>query len=82
MPLSQISTFLLLKWLHFEIMFNMSAGAKNWPFFILIGKLVLHAASIRSVCLLRKAGICIMSKTSDACCASSEVCISEIMGTL
>ncbi len=36
----------------------MSQGARNWPFLILTGRPVAAAASRRSVCRQRKAGIC------------------------
>ena len=47
-----------------------------------MGREVAHAASIKSVCLLKNAGIWIMSKTFEANSASSGLCISEIRGTL
>ncbi len=42
----------------------MSHGARNWPFFTLIARPVSPAATRRSVCRQRKAGIC---STSTAC---------------
>ena len=41
----------------------MSAGARNCPFFTLTARPVAAAASSRSVCRQRKAGICSMSQT-------------------
>jgi len=48
----------------------MSQGAKNWPFLTLTTLPVAAAATRRSVCRHRKAGIC---STSTAC-ATSEHC--------
>ena len=60
--------------------FAMSQGARNWPFFTLIGLPVSPAASSRSVWRHRKAGIC---RTSTACAAMahcSAVCTSVSVG--
>ena len=62
MPLSVIHTSLAFS--HFEIIPFTSQGAMNWPFLILIVFPVSAAEVIRSVCLLRKAGICIISTKS------------------
>ena len=42
----------------------MSQGARNWPFLTCTGRPVAAAASSRSVCRARKAGICSRSQTS------------------
>ena len=44
--------------------FAMSQGARNWPFLTLIAAPVRPAASRRSVCRDRKAGICSTSTAS------------------
>ena len=54
-PLSVIHTSLAAS--HFESIPLTSQGAKNCPFFIFTINPEWHAASIRSVCLLKKAGI-------------------------
>ena len=48
--------------------FTMSHGARNWPFFTFTAAPVSPAASSRSVCRHRKAGIC---STSTACAAGA-----------
>src|SRR5579875_3647521 len=48
----------------FSTTFFISHGAKNCPFFTLIALPVLAAASTKSVCLQRNAGICSTSHTS------------------
>jgi hypothetical protein len=49
----------------FSTTFCMSQGARNWPFLTLIAFPVLAAATRRSVCRHKKAGICSTS-TADA----------------
>ena len=46
---------------------RMSSGARNWPFLRLTTRPVFAAATIRSVCRERNAGICRTSATSAAC---------------
>ena len=45
-------------------------------------RLVLASAEIKSVCLAKKAGNCMISKTSEAFIASSCVWTSDIIGIL
>ena len=59
----------------------MASGERNCPFFILTVLPVLAAATSRSVCLQRKAGICRISTYSAAMAASSEAWMSVTVGT-
>ncbi len=58
----------------------MSQGARNWPFFTLIGLPVAPAASSRSVWRQRKAGICSTSTASAAGAHWSASCTSVSTG--
>src|SRR6056297_1168417 len=58
----------------------MSPGAMNWPFFTLTAAGVAAAASNRSVCRARNAGICNTAQTSAAAAACSGRWISVVTG--
>ncbi len=58
------------------------SGERNCPFFILITFPVLAAATNKSVCRQRKAGICNTSTYCAAIEASSSECISVKVGML
>ena len=68
--------------MNFSIIFFTSHGERNWPFFTFTGFPVFAAASIRSVCLHKKAGIWIVSSTSAAGFISSIEWMSDITGIL
>ncbi len=72
-PRSVTKTFELPAAVTFEIAWRTSAGARNCPFFRLTVFPVRAAASTRSVCRERNAGICRTSATSatGAACAAS-----------
>ena len=59
----------------------MSQGARNWPFFTLTTRPVLAAATSRSVCRHRKAGICSTSTTSATARIAPASCTSVTTGT-
>ena len=60
--------------------FFMSQGARNWPFLMLIARPVLAAATSRSVCRDRKAGICSTSTASATRAHCSGSCTSVSTG--
>ncbi len=59
----------------------MSHGARNWPFLTLTARPVLAAATNRSVCRQRNAGICKISTTSATRAHCSGSCTSVSTGT-
>ena len=60
--------------------FEISHGDRNCPFFMLTGNLVLPASNKISVCLHKKAGICITSNASFAILHWDDSWTSEITG--
>ena len=81
MPRSHNIMLLLPVLAIFSATFFMSFGDRNCPFLTLMGNPVLPAAINRSVCLQRKAGICITSTTDLTASACHGSCISVITGT-
>jgi hypothetical protein len=61
--------------------FFMSQGARNWPFLMFMARPVLAAATIRSVCRHRNAGICSTSTASATGAHCSGACTSVSTGT-
>ena len=64
-PLSVNNIFVFPVDIILLIIFLISCGDKNWPFFIFIILLVFEADIIKSVCLDKNAGIWIISTTSE-----------------
>ena len=65
----------------FFVTFTISHGAKNWPFFTLIIFFVFAAATSKSVCLHKKAGICKTSTCFDTSSHCSALWMSVKIGT-
>ncbi len=79
-PLSVIIILSFFNEVAFSTTFLMSNGDKNCPFFMFIIFPTLAASNIKSVCLHKKAGICIISNTWAASSISLILCISESIG--
>src|SRR3546814_18694829 len=58
----------------------MSQGARNCPFFTFTAAPLLQAASRRSVCLHRHAGICSTSTTFATCAHCDASCTTVTLG--
>ena len=82
MPLSVMKIFSLPCLLIFSTAYFMLCAERNCPFLIFICLLVLAAATNKSVCLQRNAGICKTSTYLDASFASDGVWISVNIGIL